>query len=260
MDKKVDLQKYLEDYIENLGEDLKKRWNNWEKDLYEIEIYEVIGGLMARQVSIANEFSRSANLWNPNIAPIILRSMIDNYLNFCWILVEPLERSQKFIYFGLGQDKMQMEHRKSAQQTNPSDENQMVIDSLESWINSQNYEFLTVVNVGSWSEKSVREMASETGELELYNFVYQTFSNVAHNSWSHISKYNLTSSDNPLHKYAKVPAIHNFTFDFYYMDLAMKYVDMIFRKFDTSFKVEIEETSAVERFYNKIDKLNSVNK
>ena len=259
MDKEVDLQKYLEEYVENLGEDLKNRWNNWEKDLYEIEIYEVIGGLMARQVSIANEFSRSANLWNPNIAPILLRSMIDNYLNFCWILLEPLERSQKFIYFGLGQDKIQMAHRKLLQETNPVEENQMAINSLESWINSQNYEFLTVVNVGSWSEKSVREMAIETDELELYNFVYQTFSNVAHNSWSHISKYNLASSDNPLHKYAKVPAIHNFTFDFYYMDLAMKYVDMMFRKFDTAFKVEIKESFAVEKFYHEMEKYGKLN-
>lgn len=59
MDNQIDLQKYLEEYVENLGEDLKNRCNDWEKDLYEIEIYEVIGGLMARQVSIANEFCLS---------------------------------------------------------------------------------------------------------------------------------------------------------------------------------------------------------
>lgn len=259
MDKKLDLQQYLENYVENLGKDLKNRWNGWEKNLFEIEIYEVVGGLMARQASIANEFSRSANLWNPNLAPILLRSMIDNYLNFCWILLDPLERSRKFIYFGLGQDKIQLSHRKLAHETNPSEDNKLAIDSIENWINSQNYEFLTIVNVGSWSEKSVREMAIETDELELYNFVYQVFSNVAHNSWSHISKYNLTISDNPLHKFARVPVIYTYSFDFHYMELAMKYVDMMFRKFDTTFKVEIIGCTAVEIFYNEIEKLNENN-
>ncbi|MFC6269801.1 DUF5677 domain-containing protein [Frigoriflavimonas asaccharolytica] len=255
MGKQIDFQKYLEDYIENLGQDLKIRWNSWEKNLDEVEVYEVIGGLMARQVSIANEFSRSANLWNPNIAPILLRSMIDNYLNFCWILLQPLERSQKFIYFGLGQDKIQMSHRKLLQENNPSEENQLVIDSIESWINSQNYEFLTIVNVGSWSEKSVREMATETNELELYNYVYQPFSNVAHNSWSHIGKYNLGVSDNPLHRFAKVPAIYKYTYDFYYMDLAMKYVDMMFLKFDAFFKVKVDVMRAREIFYEEVDNI-----
>lgn len=255
MGKQIDFQKYLEDYIENLGEDLKKRWNTWEKNLDETEIYEVIGGLMARQVSIANEFSRSANLWNPNIAPILLRSMIDNYLNFCWILLQPLERSQKFIYFGLGQDKIQLAHRKLFQESNPSEENQQIIDSIEGWINSQNYEFLTIVNVGSWSEKSVREMATETNELELYNYVYQPFSNVAHNSWSHIGKYNLGVSDNPLHRFAKVPAIYQYKCDFYYMDLAMKYVDKMFQKFDAVLQMKIDGKRACDIFYEEVDKV-----
>ncbi|WP_260241617.1 DUF5677 domain-containing protein [Kaistella jeonii] len=171
------------------------------------------------------------------------------------MLLQPLERSQKFIYFGLGQDKIQMSHRRLLQESNPSEENQQVIDSIENWINSQNYEFLTIVNVGSWSEKSVREMATETNELELYNYFYQPFSNVAHNSWSHVAKYNLAGSDNPLHKFAKVPAIYKYYFDFYYMDLAMKYVDKMFQKFDAVLKVKIDGMRAREIFYEQISKI-----
>lgn len=214
---KSDFIKILENYIVNIGDDLTLRWNEWVKDLNQTEVYEVIGGLISRQVSITKEFASNPNLWNPNIAPILMRSLIDNYINFSWILLDPVERSRKFIFFGLGQEKLLLEHRKKAQAEISDNDNQMIIEAMENWINSQNYDFLTVVNVGSWSEKSVREMAIETGEQELYNYSYQSFSSATHNMWNHISKFNLEHSENPLHRYTKVPAIFNFTPDLFWM-------------------------------------------
>mgnify|MGYP000741719068 CR=1 FL=1 len=45
-------------YVDNLSNDLKARWNNWNKNFNEKEIHEVLGGLLARQISITIELAR----------------------------------------------------------------------------------------------------------------------------------------------------------------------------------------------------------
>jgi hypothetical protein len=47
-----------------------------------------------------------------DIAPIILRCMADNYINFSWIAQSPEDRSRKFILHGLGLEKLNLEQRK----------------------------------------------------------------------------------------------------------------------------------------------------
>ncbi len=235
-------------YVDNLSNDLKARWNNWNKNFNEKEIHEVLGGLLARQISITIELARNPSIWNSNVAPMILRSMIDNYINFCWILLSPLERSQKYIYFGLGQDKLQLEHFKSNRDNFNKDEIDFLIKDLENWINSQQYEFLTVVNVGNWAEKSVRDMSIETDNLELYNNLYQTFSSVTHNMWNHVAKHNLILSDNPLHNNFRKPIVNLYQPNFFFMELAMKYTDLMFVKFDEKFDINIDIDSSKNIF------------
>ncbi len=43
------------------------------------------------------------------------------------------------------------------------------VQAGEAWVNAQRFEFLTEVNVGSWSEQPVRDMAEEAGGLDAGN-------------------------------------------------------------------------------------------
>src|SRR5690606_9168413 len=108
---KLNVTVAIELYVENIYAELKERWNNWEIDLTQKELNEVVGGIMSRQVAIMTNFAASPNMWNGEVAPLILRSMADNYINLASILKDPLKRSQQFTLHGLGQANLILEHR-----------------------------------------------------------------------------------------------------------------------------------------------------
>ncbi len=244
MDYSERLSEILNTYKINVEQDLQVRWNTWEKDMTVPELYEVVGGLMSRQVTIALNFLSCSSIWNGHIAPIIMRSMVDNYINFAWVLEDSIERARRFIYYGLGQEKLNLEHRKEELKHRDAEDNEkLIIEASEQWINTQRFGFLTEVSLKSWSEVSVRKMAEEANCLDLYNYVYQPFSSAAHNMWNHVAKYNLVESDNPLHKSFRRPGIYKFPPDVHYAELAAKYVNKMFDLFDKKFGYETERNS-----------------
>jgi len=78
--------------------------------------------------------------------------MADVFIFLAWVLKDPLERSHKFVLYGLGQAKPQVEpHKAQIVDREPTPEEKLLIEASEAWINSQRFTFLTEVNVGSWS-------------------------------------------------------------------------------------------------------------
>ena len=242
------LDKLVSNYVLQSESDLSIRWNLLQIDLTKKEVFEVLSGQLARQITLAVQFASNPNCWTFDLAPIILRCMADNYINFSWIANSPLDRSRKFILYGLGQEKLIMEHRKNQMiKDGRNPENDPLIKFTEDWINSERYTFLTEVNLGSWSGINTRQMAEEAGCIDFYNYVYTPFSTVAHNMWGHIARYNLETSTNPLHKFLKKPFIGGHI-DLYNIRLAAKYLGKMVRKFDEVFEINIEENSTYENF------------
>lgn len=241
------LYELIDTFAEGAEAELQARWETWDKKLSDNEMYEVIGGLLARQTTLAINVARAPEVWNPHIAPILHRAMADVYITLAWILEEPLERSRRYIQFGLGQQKLHIEHRKKQAERDGRDpKDDPLIEMFEAWCNSQRYTFLTEVEVGSWSGITTREMADQAGCLDFYNYVYQPFSPVAHSMWNHVGLYNLISCSNPLHRYHKVPAtnpVGSSPHDFY---LAAKYLDKAFRQFDKKMGVAVPVRNAFE--------------
>jgi hypothetical protein len=253
---KLNITKCVNNYVENVNNDLKIRWNNWEKDLIDNNIYEVIGGILSRQSSLAIQLATNVKMWNEDIAPIILRTMADNHINLAWILVNPKEHSKKFIIHGLGQLKLELEHRKN-NLPEINDEMKEFIEREEQFINSQKYTFLTEVNLGSWSGLNTRKMAEEADLLDFYNYVYQPFSNCTHSTWAHISKYNTIVSDNPLHRFLRQPMIIEFEPHISYLNLAGKYLDKSINAFDKVFKLDIKLESTFDKLLTELNELAS---
>lgn len=263
-EKGLDITSCINNYVENVKKSLKVRWNNWNKDLMENSTYEVIGGILARQCSLAIQLSTNLQMWNEEIAPIILRTMADNHINLAWILVNPKEHSEKFIVHGLGQLKLELEHRKNNLDESMKEEDEKMKEEMkeyiklqEQFINSQKYTFLTEVNLGSWSGLNTRKMAEDAGIIDFYNFVYQPFSNCTHSTWAHISKYNTTVSPNPLHKFFRCPKIINFEPNIYFLNLAGKYLDKSMIEFDRVFNLNIDEDSAYDILLDELNELSS---
>ncbi|WP_038529749.1 DUF5677 domain-containing protein [Formosa agariphila] len=256
-EKGLNITSCINNYVENVRSSLKIRWNKWDKNLIEHSTYEVIGGILARQCSLAIQLSTNLQMWNEEIAPIILRTMADNHINLAWILVNPKEHSEKFIIHGLGQLKLDLEHRKNNLDETMKGEIEEYIEREEQFINSQKYTFLTEVNLGSWSGLNTRKMAEEAGIIDFYNYVYQPFSNCTHSTWAHISKYNTDLSKNPLHKFFRHPIIIDFEPHINYLNLAGKYLDKSMREFDRVFKLNINEDSAFDILLKELNELSS---
>jgi hypothetical protein len=251
-----DLESILLKYCDVIKKGLDERWQKFNIELYESDIYEVIGGLLARQATLAIQFAMAPQIWNGHIAPLILRSMTDAHITLSWIVCEPKERAKKYILYGLGQAKLFLEHLKKEFKEKPEDEQlKRMIDVEEMWLNSQRRDFLTEVNVGSWSGISTREMAKDADCESIYNFAYMPFSGATHNMWQHISFYNLEFCNNPLHKYHKVPTIADTPLDLDFLYRATKYLDRSFRLFDKVFCVKVETAMPLDWLLEKFDDL-----
>lgn len=244
------LDSILVNYQELLVNEIKEIWNKWEIDLTENEIYEVLGGLLSRQLTLTTSFIVTKTNWTNDIAPIILRSMADNYINFAWIIDKPLERARKFIIYGLGQEKLLVEHRKAeAEKEGYDSEMDEIIKASEAWINSQRFSFLTDVNLGSWSGLNTRQMAEEAGCIDFYNYVYQPFSAAVHNTWGHIAKHNLVVSENELHRFLRKPVITDIEPFIDYIELAVKYMSKMLNLFDRKYD-HVKDRESSESFFS----------
>jgi len=230
------------EYAERLSQDLKTRLAKWPTDFAIAEVHEVVGALLARQVTLGTHVAENPQLWNGHVAPLILRAMADVYINVAWLLNDPKARCRDFILYGLGQAKLAVERRKEEPE---SSENTKIIEQTEAWIESQRATFLLDVNIGSWSGSNTRQMAEEAGCIDFYNWVYTPFSACTHSMWQHVALYNLRQCKNPLHRKHRVPdAGIRLEYDANYLYLAAKYSQKLFDLFDKSFDVEISEQSA----------------
>lgn len=241
-------------FIARAQRELAHRWNTWALDLSRNEVHEVVGALMARQVTLACQLASSPLIWNGHTAPIILRAMADVYITLAWVLRDPVERSRKFIHFGLGQLKLSIEHRRAEFEKRAVLEGEREqVEAQEVWLNSQRASFLTDVNLGSWSGASTREMAVEAGCLDFYNYVYVPFSGCAHSMWQHVGAYNLKRCTNPLHRMHSVPDASEPPISADYLYLAGKYLQKTMRAVDDTVGTSFPEKSAFEMLCEDLD-------
>lgn len=247
-------------FIEQARVELRERWKNWVLDLSQGEVHEVVGALLVRQVTLARQIAECPPIWNGHVAPMILRAMADAYISLAWVLKDPVERSRKFVLYGLGQAKLELEHRKAEignRETNPQEK--ILLEASEEWINAQRFTFLTEVNIGSWAGISTRKMAEEAECIDFYNYVYNPFSACTHSMWHHISKYNLVHCANPLHRYHRTPVDPELPMDPYYFYLAAKYMQKSFTAFDQRFSIQTDAQSAYDNLREGLGKVSDAN-
>jgi len=253
MNKRQVVTRLVANFSQAIRDELDERWEKWRVDFSQIEVHGTVGALMARQVSLAVQLASSPPSWNVHIAPLILRAMADVYITLTWILMLPIERSRKYILYGLGQEKLELEHKKAywvSQGKNPEEDKK--IEFTEMWINSQRFTFLTEVNVGSWSDIPIRVMAEEIGRNDIYNLEYAPFSANTHSMWNHVAKYNLVYCSNPLHGFHRVPIDPNLQMEPSYLWLAARYVKDTFESFDKTFGVKVEAKSGFDVLVNEM--------
>jgi len=249
------LLKVVAKYIDIVREGLDERWKSIANELYEPESQEVIGSLLARQATLTIQLACAPQIWNGHIAPLILRCMTDAHITLAWILKDPIDRAKRYILYGLGQEKLYIEHLKAGKTSGEESEVDQLIEVREGWLNSQRHDALTEVDVGAWSGMNTRDMAKEAGCTSLYNYAYLPFSGVVHSMWQHIALYNLKQCRNPLHKFHRVPTIAEapLTPDFVYT--SSKYVSRSYRVVDEKFALSCKTPYPMDWLSDELDKL-----
>jgi hypothetical protein len=234
----IDLEPVILAYLAEVDNELADRLKAWPPDFAHIQVHEVIGGLLARQATLAKEIAAAPSLWNGHSAPIMLRAMADVYINLAWLLLDPPERCLKYISFGLGQAKLELKHRQAEISTRtPTPEESARLGALEAWIDNQRATFLLDVDLGKWSGLSVRQMAEEADCIDFFHYVYSPFSGCAHSMWQHVAIYNLKTCGNALHRYHRLPNSPPLDPDIDYLLLAAKYWGKSLRTFDDRFQL-----------------------
>lgn len=215
--------------------ELRIRCEAYIPDFQAPEIFNVVTALLARQATLAIEMASAPQLWNGHSAPLFLRAMTDVHITLAWILLDPKTRARQYIDHGLGQAVLELEHRKKRLESVDKDSKEdleRMIRLYQPWIDTQRWNFLVEVNVGSWSGKTTREMAEEAGILDFYNHVYTPFSQCAHSTWYHVGRYNSGPSGSPLTRQLWMPQIAYSPSDVWNLSLAAKYLDKSFNIFD----------------------------
>jgi hypothetical protein len=252
-------QEILDKYIKFVDSELSERWNKWELDLSNAEMFETIGALLARQTTIGEHFASSPVFWNNQMAPIILRAMVDLYITLAWIFKDPMERSKKYIAYGLGQEKLEIEHLKTILDSQGSDcrdeEIGKIIENKLEWLNSQKWHFLTEVNVGNWAGIDTRTMAKEADCEDIYRFQFNPLSSSSHSMWHYVAKYNLQYCENPLHRFHMIPRNDFGSIELEYMYRVANWVDDTFKLFDKNIRINVESPSSYNMLINEIDSL-----
>jgi len=216
-------------------DDFRARESAWKLDLGRPEERQVILALLARQATLAIEIVSNPGIWNSNTAPIILRAMADVHITLVWLQQNPEERVPLYVQDGLGAIKLEIAHRKEELEkggVKGEEQQKPYLEHLENWLESQQLEFLTEVNLGNWSGKNTRVMAQEAGCIDFYNYVFQPFSAAVHSYWSHVGRINVEYCQNPAHNYHLLPVVPSFEPDTHWCRMAGKYFSKTLRSLD----------------------------
>jgi hypothetical protein len=230
-----ELFRLLSEYARRVTADVRVRLDSWPLDPERNNVHEVVGGLLSRQLQLATTLVLSPPIWTPDIAPLVLRSMVDLHVTLSWIFLAPAARSEQFIRYGLGQVKLSMEHLKSMLKVAGEEtESNPAVKAMQQWIDGQRFHFLTEVNVGNWAETDLRSMATECECELLYKRDFQMWSACTHNMWHHLYEHNLVPCKNPLHSGGHRVARLSFSrrSELQYPGYAVDYLDLTLQSFD----------------------------
>ena len=172
---------------------------------------EVLFGLLQRQGQIAADMARMLPLSMSPWAEMGQRAMAETLIRLNWLVArDNSENYEWFVNYGLGQEKLHIEHLKSlladGKQRTDHNEIKAQIKARESWLDDQRFAWLQEVDVGGGThDKDFRKLAEEEGCTDLRNLVFQTMSSVVHGHWNSIARQNLKLCGNPLYGTHRLP-------------------------------------------------------
>lgn len=247
----------LKAYKLELSEEIRDCWNRYQVDLAEPKRAEVLSALVARQSRLATMLVTDPVLWAVDLSRITLRCMVETHINLKWLAtIGRDEDLDNFIEYGLGQEKLFLEHLELRTRGSDSvpDEYRGQLDTMRGWVDSQLRTDFLPVNVADWTRKTMRERATETNLLDDYNLSYTPFSSVLHGMWNAIAQMNLKVCRNPLHRLHRVPSTDDLPITVEAPRYAASLMDESLTVWADALGIALRSKSASEKFMERLDK------
>jgi Family of unknown function (DUF5677) len=185
---------------------LQERQLRAELDLWNPTPDEVRLGLASRALRLAHELIDDPNLWTATGSAHLVRAIIDTRITAAWLLRNGTdEEYEKFKDYGLGKNKLYKLHLEDYIDSSGATELEELREQLEREVNAEILEeFQSISLGGTFSGKSVREMAEEAKLRPAYTLNYQPLSSEAHGEWGSLRSHDLRVCTNPLHRFHRI--------------------------------------------------------
>ena len=187
----------VEQYLDELSLKIKL-------DLYDPSRDEILFGLFARLSRLMILIATDPNLWARDTGGIMLRCLADTAITFSYLATAgSAEDFRNFRKYGEGQEKLLMLHLQDNYPEDSSLEGRSP-EAISSELGSFVPEILDI-ELGHWSKKDTRKLASEAGLEKFYRLVYSPTSGDLHGTWVSLKNSNLSICGEVLHRFHRLP-------------------------------------------------------
>ncbi len=202
--------KSFEDIISSYLTSVHQEFEQAREDIYATSwkkrTKQLLSALLVQQVTVLKLLGENNTSLTATVATLFLRIMLEASIKIAWIKLAPDDNALAL----MKSDLRSSEQLSEDMQAFASKNNIQVTSSIaaaKDWLDHEEAEI--GFRQGKLKELDPRDMALAAGEdsMRLYRTFYITLSGGLHSTWSHISRYNLTRSLNPLHKAVFVPTI-----------------------------------------------------
>lgn len=172
-------------------------------DLFSPDRYEVLTGIVARQIRSVDLLMDLPQLWSPEHGSGIVRTLTEAHIHMCWMLKNANPNIfMEFKDYGRGNlklYKLQLEEFRDAQKGAIAglDEQIQYLDLL---VNQDIWEEFQEINLGSFGSITTLSMARTVGMESDYKLYFAPASSRVHGDWSMLDLFVLTRCANPLHR------------------------------------------------------------
>ncbi len=164
------------------------------------EGFSVLLGLASRLYRLTHDLLERPSAWSPATAPLRIRSILDTRILSAWLVHhDDPELFAAYRGHGLGRLKLLREHVIADLGEDLDEETQAFVDHLNERVNLEVDELWQSVNLGSFSNKTIRDMAIEVELKRDYDLVYAPYSSVNHAEWPSVRENDTVMCREPLH-------------------------------------------------------------
>lgn len=143
------------------------------------------------------------NLGNYLIGRILLRSLVENYITFAYLVkMNKIELWEAYRIHGAGQAKL-VSLKAEKYESDPSF---ISFDDVNKIANEDMSEEFVDIDVGHWAGVDLRKMSEKSDTKKIYDKYYDWTSGHSHGNWAAVRDSIYTTDFNPLHRLMRVPS------------------------------------------------------